>query len=95
MVCPIVLYLGIPLTYAWRCIMRDGRTPAMKSRGLRVVDEFGAPPSALRAFVRVALLPVSVLLCFWYPFTRRERLTVHDVVSKTYLIRDTSVSRND
>lgn len=85
---------GLYATLSWR---RGGQTLGMRPWRLRVVDATGGPPSARALWLRYAVGSVSLLaagLGFWWAWLDRDRLTWHDRISRTRLLRDAPLSRN-
>jgi uncharacterized RDD family membrane protein YckC len=66
------------------------RTPGMRLLGVRVIDVYGAPPSALRSLARTAGYFVSAatggLGFLWIGFDREKR-GLHDWLAGTYVVK--------
>ena len=85
-----VLWLlgGVYAVLSWR---RGGQTLGMRPWRLRVVDAQGASAGARALWLRYAVGGVSLLLAglgFWWAWIDRDRLTWHDRISKTRMIRE-------
>jgi len=77
----LVLYFTI-------CHAAYGRTPAKALLRIRVVNEAGQKPAAIKAFVRALVLVMSVNLMFplVYAFLNPQRRTLHDIVADTCVV---------
>lgn len=78
---------GVYATASWR---RGGQTLGMRPWRLRVTAGAGVLPSSTQLWVRYAVGTLSLLLGglgFWWAWFDRERLTWHDRVSGTRLVR--------
>jgi len=77
----LVLYFTI-------CHAVSGRTPAKALLRIRVVDQEGRKPAAVKAFVRALTLVFSVNLLFplIYVFFNPQRRTLHDVAADTCVV---------
>jgi len=83
---------GVYATVSWRY---GGQTLGMRPWRLRVVAVDGSVPGWGALWLRFAMGSVSLLLAgagFWWGWCDRERLTWHDRVSRTRVLR---VSRAD
>lgn len=79
---------GLYAVLSWR---RGGRTLGMRPWRLQVVAADGGPAGARALWLRYAVGGLSLLLAglgFWWAWVDRARLTWHDRVSKTRLLRD-------
>lgn len=86
----VVLWLlgGAYAVLSWR---RGGQTLGMRPWRLRVTDTQGASAAPRALWLRYAVGGVSLLLGglgFWWAWIDRERLTWHDRISKTRMIRE-------
>lgn len=71
--------------FIWR-----GRSPGRRLLGLHLVDGTGQPPSPTRALARGVLSLVSFLLFlsgFWLALFDRRGQTLHDKLSRTFVVR--------
>lgn len=78
---------GLYAVLSWR---RGGQTLGMRPWRLRIVSVDGRAPTARALWLRFAVATVSTLaagLGFWCAWIDRERLTWHDRLSGTRLIR--------
>ncbi len=78
---------GAYAVLSWR---RGGQTLGMRPWRLRVTDAQGNPASTRALVQRYALGTVSLLAAgagFWWAWFDRDRLTLHDRVSATRMIR--------
>ena len=85
--CALWLVTGLYATVSWR---RGGQTLGMRPWRLRVMTVDGGKPDWSRLWLRYAVATVSVLLGglgFWWAWFDREKLTWHDRISSTRLIR--------
>lgn len=78
------------LVWFWSSVAFFGRTPAMALLGLAVVRRDGGVVTGGRAFVRAAVLPVSLFVpvLFLGLVLGRERRTLHDVAAGTTVVYD-------
>lgn len=77
--------------YAVLSWARGGQTLGMRPWRLRLVSLDGTPPTRLALLKRYAVGNLSLLLGgagFWWAWVDRDRLTWHDRVSGTGLIRE-------
>jgi len=65
-----------------------GKTPAKALLRVRVVNQNGEKPTAVKAFVRALVLVISVNLIFplVVAFFNPQRRTLHDLVADTYVV---------
>jgi len=73
---------------SWR---HGGRTLGMRPWRLRVANAEGTPASIRALMARYAMGSVSLLLLgagFWWAWVDRDRLTWHDRLSRTRMLRD-------
>ncbi len=78
---------GLYATISWR---RGGQTLGMRPWRLHLRTVSGEPPGWAALWKRYALATLSLLcggLGFWWAFFDRERLTLHDRLSGTRLVR--------
>ena len=78
---------GVYIVLSWR---RGGQTLGMRPWRLKVIAADGGAPSWRALCVRYAVATVSLLLGglgFWWAWLDRERLTWHDRISGTRMIR--------
>jgi uncharacterized RDD family membrane protein YckC len=78
---------GFYATVSWR---RGGQTLGMRPWRLRVIDAAGATAGYRALWMRYAVGTLSVLVAglgFWWAWFDRERLTWHDRVSGTRIVR--------
>lgn len=85
-----VLWLlsGAYAVLSWR---RGGQTLGMRPWCLRVTDAEGASATSRALWLRYAVGGLSLLLGgfgFWWAWVDRDRLTWHDRISKTRMIRE-------
>lgn len=81
------LVAGLYAVISWR---RGGQTLGMRPWRLRVVDAGGGTPSWHALWLRYVLGTVSLLLAglgFWWAWFDRGRLTWHDRLSGTRMLR--------
>ncbi len=81
------LLAGLYAVLSWR---HGGQTLGMRSWRLRVIAADGGRPSLSALMLRYAVGSVSLLLAgagFWWAWVDRDRLTWHDRVSKTRVLR--------
>ncbi len=81
------LVAGLYATWSWR---RGGQTIGMRPWRLHLVAEGGGRPGWRALWLRYALGGVSLLaggLGFWWAWLDRDRLTWHDRLSRTRLLR--------
>ena len=67
-----------------------GQTPAKALLRLRVVDQSGRKPTAMKSVVRAVVLIFSMSLFFLpiaYAFFNPQRRALHDVVARTYVVQ--------
>ena len=86
LVCWVVA--GLYATISWR---RGGQTLGMRPWRLRLVGRDGAVPSWPRLWTRYSVGCLSLLaigLGFWWAWLDRDRLTWHDRISGTRLVRN-------
>ena len=82
------LLAGTYAVLSWR---RGGQTLGMRPWRLRVTDAQGANAAPRALWLRYAVGGASLLLGglgFWWAWIDRERLTWHDRISKTRMIRE-------
>ena len=82
------LLAGAYAVASWR---RGGQTLGMRAWRLRAVDMQGANATARALWLRYAVGGISLLAAgcgFWWAWIDRERLTWHDRVSGTRMIRE-------
>lgn len=82
------LVTGAYATISWR---KGGQTLGMRPWRLRVIDMHGNPAGLRALGVRYAIGTLSLLsggLGFWWAWIDRERLTWHDRVSRTRMVRE-------
>ncbi len=87
------LVTGAYAVLSWR---RGGQTLGMRPWRLRVTDPQGAPAPVAALARRYAWGSVSLLLAgagFWWAWIDRERLTWHDRLSGTRMVREPKRSR--
>lgn len=67
-----------------------GRTPGEQILHILVIDEYGQPPTLVRALVRALAAMVSlVVFCIgflWIGFDKHRR-GLHDLIARTYVVR--------
>ena len=83
------LLAGAYAVASWR---RGGQTLGMRAWRLRAVDMQGANATARALWLRYAVGGISLLAAgcgFWWAWIDRERLTWHDRISRTRMIRET------
>ena len=81
------LVTGLYAVLSWQ---RGGQTLGMRPWRLRVVDRQGERPEARALWLRYAMGGVSLLLGvlgFWWAWIDRDRLTWHDRISGTRMLR--------
>ncbi|MFL6593009.1 MAG: RDD family protein [Luteimonas sp.] len=79
---------GAYAVLSWR---HGGRTLGMRPWRLRVATAEGTPASIRALVARYAMGSVSLLLLgagFWWAWVDRDRLTWHDRLSQTRMLRD-------
>lgn len=79
---------GVYALLSWR---RGGQTLGMRPWRLRIVGADGAAPGWRALLLRYAVATVSTLaggLGFWWAWLDRDRLTWHDRVSGTRMVRE-------
>jgi len=79
---------GAYAVISWR---HGGRTLGMRPWRLRVANAEGTPASIRALMARYAMGSVSLLLLgagFWWAWVDRDRLTWHDRLSRTRMLRD-------
>lgn len=85
------LFAGLTILYELYCAGIAGQTLGMKLARIRLIAGRGRPPGAVRGFVRVMALAVSVLPgglgWLWAVFDREHR-ALHDHLAGTYVILD-------
>ena len=82
------LVTGAYAIASWR---RGGQTLGMRPWRLRVVADDGGRPAFKALLLRYVVGNVSLLLAglgFWWAWVDRERLTWHDRLSRTRIVRD-------
>ena len=82
--------IAVPAAYFLGSWTRGGQTVGMRPWRLRVVDATGGAISLKAATIRLvtALLSWAPLgLGFWWALFDRDRLTWHDRLSRTHLVR--------
>ncbi len=82
------LATGAYATMSWR---KGGQTLGMRPWRLRVTDTHGDPAGLHALSVRYSIGTLSLLLGglgFWWAWIDRERLTWHDRVSRTRMVRE-------
>ena len=83
------LLAGAYAVASWR---RGGQTLGMRAWRLRVTDMQGANATTRALWLRYAVGGISLLCAgcgFWWAWVDRERLTWHDRISRTRMIRET------
>jgi len=78
---------GLYATLSWA---RGGQTLGMRPWRLKVVDTQGGAPTVQALWLRFGVATVSLALAglgFWWAWIDRERLTWHDRLSGTRMIR--------
>lgn len=71
-------------------LLFKGRTPGRLLLGIRLVDGTGQSPKAIRAVIRAGLSLVSFALFlsgFWLALFDRRGQTLHDKLTRTYVVR--------
>jgi len=74
-----------------------GRTPGARSQGLRVIDFYTLDKPSLFSIVfrNLTLLFSLFIPIFWFfPFFRKDKRMVHDLLSATCVIVDSTSSKN-
>ncbi len=82
------LLAGLYAVLSWR---RGGQTLGARAWRLRVVAAAGGSATARAAWLRYAMGSVSLLaagLGFWWAWIDRDRLTWHDRISGTRMLRE-------
>ena len=75
----------------------EGRTPGARSQGLKVIEFHTLEkPSLFSIVFRNLMLPFSLFIpFFWFvPLFRKDRRTIHDLLSATCLIVDPTPPKN-
>lgn len=88
-----VLMLAVVVFYRSLFILADADSPGMRWAGLRLVTFDGDEPTVEHRFMRVAWGIFSALplgLGLWWALVDQERLTWHDLLSKTFPSADTT-----
>ena len=83
------LLAGAYAVASWR---RGGQTLGMRAWRLRVTDMQGTNATTRALWLRYAVGGISLLCAgcgFWWAWIDRERLTWHDRISRTRMIRET------
>jgi len=91
--CVCWLVTGVYAVVSWH---RGGRTLGMRPWKLRLVGPNAAQPSLSALSKRYAVGTVSLLLGglgFWWAWLDRDRLTWHDRISGTRLVREQETSK--
>lgn len=85
----LALVLGLVYTAVF-ALLWNGRTPGRRLLGIRLVDRTGLAPAPGRAIVRAVLAVVSFvpfLAGFWLALFDRRGQTLHDKLTRTFVIR--------
>jgi uncharacterized RDD family membrane protein YckC len=85
----VVLSLVYAATFAWAW---NGKTPGRFVAGIQLVDPRGLPPKPTRAVVRALLSLISAgafLGGFWLAIFDRRGQTLHDKLTRTFVVRPT------
>jgi resuscitation-promoting factor RpfA len=89
---PAALLLGV-LAFVYAALFAflfRGRTPGRALAGIRLVDEHGSAPGPARALTRAALSLLSgglFLSGFWLALFDRRGQTLHDKLTRTFVVR--------
>jgi uncharacterized RDD family membrane protein YckC len=89
---PAILLSGV-LSFVYTTLfgfLFQGKTPGRWLAGIRLVDGTGAAPSPSRALIRAALSLLSFglfLTGFWLGLFDRRGQTLHDKLTRTFVVR--------
>ena len=86
-----IALLSWAFVYSFGFLAIVGRTPGKGIIGLRVVAKDGGPLHGNRAFVRVVMMPLSLLffgLGFIIIIFQREHRALHDLIAGTAVVYD-------
>ena len=90
----MIPYLLLLTFFMWK---DEGRTPGARSQGLTVIDFYTLDkPSLFSIVFRNLMLPFSLFIpIFWFvPLFRKDKRTIHDLLSATCLIVDPNPPKN-
>ncbi len=90
-----IVLLGVPPLAYILTICLGRQTYGMKTQSLLVVDANELAPSYARAIIRVLIMPISLTLFVWYPRVRRDRRSLHDVISGTRVVTELCPDREE